>query len=98
MASFDLDPSSGNHHIRFRYGGKPFKRTLRLEDAREAERVCGVVEETLKDLKRGRLTLPEGADPGAFFISGGTVMARACYELHSNSGAAFWSISRLNAT
>jgi hypothetical protein len=23
---------------------------------------------------------------------------RACYELHSKSGAAFWSISKLNAT
>jgi hypothetical protein len=73
MASFEYDRRLGNYHVRFRYGGKPFKRSLRLADDREADRVCGVVEETLKDLQRSRLELPEGADPGAFLISGGKV-------------------------
>src|SRR5262245_22623419 len=76
MASFDFDPKSGNFHIRFRYGGKPFKRALSLSDDREAERVCGVVEETLKDLRRGRLVMPDDADPGAFLISGGKVVGK----------------------
>ena len=76
MASFDLDRRSGNYHIRFRYAGKPFKRALRLDGDREADRVCGVVEETLKDLKRGRLMMPEGADVGAYLISGGAVAAK----------------------
>lgn len=71
MASFDHDFRSGNYHIRFRFVGKPYKRSLPLADRREAERVCGVVEETIKDLKRGRLEMPQDADPGAFLISGG---------------------------
>ena len=50
MASFDFDSVSGRYHIRFRYAGKPFKRSLQLEDEGEAQRVCGIVEETLKDL------------------------------------------------
>ncbi len=76
MASYDLDPKSGRFHIRFRYAGKPFKRSLKLDGEREAGRVCGVVEETLKDLQRGRLVMPEGADAGSFLISGGVVAAK----------------------
>ncbi len=71
MASFDFDSVSRRYHIRFRYGGKPFKRSLPLEGDREAERVCGVIEEAIKDLKRGRLEIPAGADVGAFLLSGG---------------------------
>jgi integrase len=73
MASFDHDAASGNYHIRFRFGGKPFKRALRLEDEKEAARVCGVVEEAIKDVKRGRLAIPPGAEVGAFLLSGGKI-------------------------
>ena len=76
MASFDLDQKSGHYHIRFRFAGQPFKRSLQLDGDREASRVCGVVEETMKDLKRGRLVMPEGADVGAFLISGGAVTGK----------------------
>jgi integrase len=76
MASFDYDPVSGRHHIRFRYGKTPFKRALRLEDDREAERVCAQIEETLKDLKRGRLVMPADAEPGAFILSGGKLTGK----------------------
>ena len=68
MASFDFDPVSRRYHIRFRYGGKPFKRSLPLEDDREAMRVCGVIEEAIKDLKRGRLDIPPGVDIGSFLL------------------------------
>lgn len=76
MASFDFDPVSGRHHIRFRYGKTPYKRALRLEDDREAERVCAQVEETIKDLKRGRLVMPPDAEPGAFILSGGKLTGK----------------------
>jgi hypothetical protein len=66
LASFDLDPASGRHYIRFRYGDRPFKRSLCLEDDREATRVCDVVEETTKDLRRSPIAMPEEPDPGAF--------------------------------
>jgi hypothetical protein len=57
MASFDFDPVSRCYHICFRYGGKPFKRSLPLEDDREAVRVCGVIEEAIKDLAHDGMAL-----------------------------------------
>ncbi len=89
MASFDYDAASGNYHIRFRFGGKPFKRALHLEDEKEAALVCGVVEETIKDVKRGRLVLPPGAEVGAFLLSGGKIdgtrqpLSKPCQETPS---------------
>ncbi|AGA27190.1 hypothetical protein Sinac_2903 [Singulisphaera acidiphila DSM 18658] len=44
MASFDLDPTCGHYHIRFRFCGRPYKRSLRLEDEREADRSDGCVQ------------------------------------------------------
>ena len=75
MVSFDFDPVSGRHFIRFRCGKTPFKRALRLEDDREAERVCAQVEETIKDLKRARLEMPPDAEPGAIILPGGNLAA-----------------------
>jgi integrase len=85
MASYEFHDASGRYHLRFRYQGKPFKRALRLENDREAERVCGVIEETLKDLKRGRLAMPGDADPGAFLISGGQVASAPAAETVSET-------------
>lgn len=76
MASFDYHAESGCYHIRFRYAGRPFKRSLKLDGDGEAARVCGVIEETLKDLKRGRVTMPGNAEPGAFLLSGGKVESK----------------------
>src|SRR4051794_123063 len=74
MAHFDYDPNTRRYHIRFRFEGKPYKRSLPLEGDGEAEQVCGTIEETIKDLKRGRIVIPEGAEPGAFLIAGGKVV------------------------
>jgi hypothetical protein len=35
MALFDRDPASGRYQIRFRFGGKPFKRSLFNNDRPE---------------------------------------------------------------
>lgn len=76
MASYDFDSKLGRYYIRFRFGGKPFKRSLSLADQREAEIVCGTIEEAIKDIKRGRLDLPPDAEVGAFLISGGKVLGK----------------------
>jgi len=60
MASYAFDEASKNDHIRSRSGGKPFERSLRLADDREAIRVCGVIDEAIKDLQRERLEMPIG--------------------------------------
>src|SRR3954453_14205003 len=76
MASYDIDPKSGRYHIRFRFEGRPFKRSVKLPDERAARTLCGRVEDTLRELALGRQTIPMGADPGAFILSEGKVTGR----------------------
>jgi integrase len=76
VASYDLDPKSGRYHIRFRYAGKPYKRSLSLKDDRAAITLCGKIEETLRDLALGRFSMPIDAEAGAFILSGGKVTAK----------------------
>lgn len=81
MAHHEYDPESGYFRICFVYpphGGKRYKRsrTLKIRDERRADAVCGLVEETIRDLGRGVLTIPEGIDPGDFILSGGKFTAR----------------------
>src|SRR5262245_47558536 len=80
MASYDFDAASGRYHIRFRYNGKPFKRSLELKDDEAAKQVCREVQATLTLLNRGRLVIPPGVEPGAFLVAGGKLSAVATPE------------------
>ena len=71
MASIEFDEASGRYRVRFRYGGRPYKRSLKTTEKREAEGVVGRVEETIRLLERGRLEIPPDADPGVFILSDG---------------------------
>jgi pyruvate-ferredoxin/flavodoxin oxidoreductase len=64
------------------------ERALRKYFGKRGERV---VQDNLNCVKRGYQEMQEVPTT----IIRGT---RACYELHTNSGAALWSINRLNAT
>jgi len=71
MATVSKDEKSGNFHVRFRFGGRSFKRSLKTGNAREALSVLGRVDETLRLLERGSIQMPVVADPVSFIISGG---------------------------
>ena len=75
MASYDFDAQTGRYNIRFRWG-KAFNRPLKLAGETEARAVVARVHETIDALKRGWLTLPDGADAGAFILSGGRVTGK----------------------
>lgn len=75
MAGLECD-RSGNFLVRFRWAGKPYKRSLDTRDAAVAEAGAGRVDETLMRLKRGWLTMPEHAEPGIFIISGGALTGK----------------------
>ena len=63
MASIAPDPDgSGYFRVQFRYGGRQFKRSLKTKVEAEALAIAGRVDETLALLRRGRLTIPEGAE------------------------------------
>lgn len=76
MASIFLDPASGVFQLRFRYEGQSYKRSLKTADEKEARSVQGRVEETLRLIERGRMDIPEGADPGIFILSDGKRLAK----------------------
>jgi hypothetical protein len=70
MASLKFDLKAKRARVFFRFGGRQFNKTLAMGTAREAERLCALIEETIQDLERGKLTMPPEADPAAFILSG----------------------------
>jgi integrase len=73
MAS--LDQKNGVFVIRFRHGGKQFKKSLRTRDQTDAVGALHLVQHTIYRLTTGQLEIPPGVDPGDFVVSGGKVIA-----------------------
>jgi integrase len=71
MASLDQD-RSGNFLVMFRWSGKQYHRSIGTRDPRQAKSHLVLIENTLSDLKVGRLVMPPDADPAEFVISNGT--------------------------
>lgn len=63
------ESDSGRYHVRFRYAGMSFKRSVKTSSEKEARSVLGRIEETLRLLERGSLAIPADADPGTFILS-----------------------------
>jgi len=76
MASVSFDPASNQFHIRFRFAGQAFKRSLKTAIQKDATAALARVEETLSLLQRGVLELPAEADPATFLLSGGKTKQR----------------------
>lgn len=68
MAWNELDPS-GNYLICFRVGKKKFKRSLKTTSKKTTDNLIARVEENLRDIERGRRTIPENADLVTFLLS-----------------------------
>ena len=78
MASLRKDQRSGNWTVYFWHGGKQFCRSCETKSQRGADGIKRRIEEFItRDLKTGRVTVPEGADVGEFIYSGGTRTTRA---------------------
>lgn len=71
MASLDQDRQSRMFHVRFRFGGRSFKRSTGTASAKLARAVAARVDETLLLLKTGRLRIPPDCDPAEFILSDG---------------------------
>jgi hypothetical protein len=76
MASLQQFPS-GNFHIKFDFGGKRFKRSLKTKDKREAISRRARLEETLRLVELGRIELPESVDVPTFLLSDGKTNQKA---------------------
>ena len=72
MASVNRDPS-GNFHVRFWFGGRQFRRSLKTKHQRKAEAAASHVEENIRLIEQGRLELPDDADVPTFLLSDGKI-------------------------
>jgi integrase len=71
MAWLEQHPTAGTFQIVFRLGETKFKRSLKTDNARDAAGRLARVEENIRLVESGRLTLPEHSDPAAFLLSDG---------------------------
>jgi hypothetical protein len=91
MAGLKTD-ARGNWSVTFRYGGGQFTKSAGSKDPRDAEAVRARVEDMVFRLGKGYLTVPEGADPGEFIVTGGmrTSKAVAAPVAREPGGLALW--------
>jgi integrase len=73
----NINQKSGVFHVRFRFGGKQYKKSLKTRDRADARAALHGVEQTIHRLSTGQLHLPAGVDSGDFIISGGTLQPAA---------------------
>lgn len=71
MATILRDAQSDQYHIRFRFSGRAFKRSLKTDQKSEAAASLARLTETISLVRRGVLDLPAEADPVTFLLSGG---------------------------
>jgi integrase len=61
-------------HVRFRFQGREYKKSLKTRDKADAEAAKRSVEQTIHRLLTGLIALPTGVDVGDFILSGGTLL------------------------
>lgn len=71
MAWLERHRTSNNFHVVFRLSGKRFRQSLRTDDRSEANARVSRLEENIRLVESGRLSLPEHGDPAAFLLSDG---------------------------
>jgi len=71
----NLSIKGGTYNVRFRYGGKEYKKSLKTKDESAARGALHLIELTLHRLHTGQLYVPERVDSGDFVVSGGTLTA-----------------------
>ena len=59
MASSTNDPKAGKARVFFRYGGRRCNRMAKVKSERAAQALCETIDQTIADLDRGGLTLPQ---------------------------------------
>ena len=71
-----LEKRGGTYRVKYRFGGKVRQAALKTGDETAAKTALAKFEETLSDVLRGRLTIPDGADVGLFLLSDGKLDKR----------------------
>ncbi len=69
----NLGQKNGVFHVRFRFQGKEYKKSLKTRNREDAEAAVHGVEQTIHLITIGKQTIPSLVDPGDFILSGGCV-------------------------
>lgn len=72
MAGIQKYPS-GHFHVCFRFSGRKYNRSLETKDETEARDLAGRIQDNIRLVDRGLLTVPPGADVPTFLLSDGKV-------------------------
>jgi hypothetical protein len=80
---------SGQFLVAFRFGDQKFKRSLKTSHPNEARAAISRIEENIRLVERGLLTLPEDADVVAFLLSDGRVPARIVVQMPTTLSSLF---------
>ena len=70
----NLGRKGGIFHVRFRFRGREYKKSLKTRDEGAAKAACHLIELTVHRLLTGQAQLPPDVDPGDFIVSGGTLL------------------------
>lgn len=81
MAS--INAKNGVYHVRFRFEGIQYKKSLKTKDQRDAKAGLNIVEHTIYRLTTGQLQCPESVDLGDFIVSGGVVRPKSTAKVPS---------------
>lgn len=73
MANLGL--KDGIYHVRFRFRGREYKKSLKIRDKGTAEAARNLVELTIHRILTNQLAVPADVDLGDFIASGGTLTA-----------------------
>jgi integrase len=70
----NIGQKDGIFHVRFRFRGKEYKKSLKTHDEGAATAALHVVSLTIHRLLTGQVQLAVAVDPGDFILSGGTLL------------------------
>ena len=82
MASIHEDKRTGNWIVMFRFGGKQFRRSCETTSNSDAVSVKARVEDTIRLLNIGRISIPPDADPGVWIMSEGKLTEKPKLPKH----------------
>jgi hypothetical protein len=68
----NLGKKDGIYHIRFRFQGREYKRSLKIRDRAAADAAKNLVELTIHRLSTGQVMVPTDVAVADFIMSGGT--------------------------
>ncbi len=69
----NISQKNGVFHVRFRFAGKQYKKSLKTSSGPDAEVATALVQRTIHWLATGQLQVPLGVEAGDFIVSGGTL-------------------------